>query len=53
MRNLEFAIISCVIFSNNIIPPALEPLVKVSVFNNSSNLFRKKLEISIENFINE
>ena len=53
MRNLEFAIIYCVIFSNNITSPALDPLVKVSVFNNSSNLFKKKSEISIENFINE
>lgn len=41
MRNLEFGIISCVIFSNNIISPALEPLAVVSVFNNSNNLFRK------------
>ena len=41
MRNLEFGIISCVILSNNIISPALEPLVEISVFNNSSNLFRK------------
>jgi hypothetical protein len=53
MPNLELKIISCVILSNNINSPALEPLVVGSIFINSSNLLSKKTEISLENLINE